>query len=102
MGAHDLHQPRRRLSVGAEVGRQEDRLGAQTAGACGGHRRADAVAARLIACRRDDRARTAAGDHDRLAAQLGMAQQLDRNVERIRVEVGDARLAVAGGVIGRR
>ena len=57
--AHDAHHPRGDLAVGREVGRQEHRLRAQPPRARGGHRRADAVAARLVAGRRDHRARAA-------------------------------------------
>ncbi len=89
--AHDRPSARRGdLPVGGEVGREEHRLRAQPPRPRGRHRRADAVAARLVAGGRDDRARPAAGDDHRRAAQLGVAQQLDRDVEGVGVEVGDA------------
>ena len=46
----------------------------------------------------------AAADHHRLAAQLRIAQQLDRRVERVHVEMGDQRgvEAAAANVIVAR
>ena len=75
--------------VGLEVGRDEDRLRAQPARLGGGRRRADAELARLVRRGRHDRARPAPGHDDRLADQLRAAQQLDRHVERVAVEMGD-------------
>ena len=87
--AHQLPDLARLVPVGLEVGRDEDRLRAQPPRLRGGRGRADAEPARLVGRGRDDRARPGAGDDDRLAGQLGPAQQLDRDVERVAVEVGD-------------
>ena len=87
--ADDLPDLRRRLPVGREVGRDRDRVRAQTPRARGGHRRADAELARLVARGRHHGARPGAGDDHRLAGQLRAAQQLDGGVERVAVEVGD-------------
>ena len=59
--ADDRHDPRRGLAVEGEVGRQEDGLGTQPPGTRGGHRRADPVAAGLVAGGRDHRPRARAG-----------------------------------------
>ncbi len=85
--AHDAHDLRGDLAVGREVRRQEHRLRAQPPRARGGHRRADAVAPRLIAGGRHDRARAAPGDDHGPPAQLRMAAQLDRDVEGVAVDV---------------
>ena len=87
--ADQLPDPLRRLPVGREVGRDDDRVRAQPARARGRHRRPDAERARLVAGGRDDRPRAGAGHDHRLADQLRAPQQLDRRVERVAVEVGD-------------
>ncbi len=94
--AHEIHDLPGGLAVGGEVRRQEDRVRAQPPRARGGHRRADAEAARLVAGGGDDRARPAARDDHRPAAQLGMAAQLDRDVERVGVQVRDTQAGVRG------
>ena len=88
--AHDPHHRPGDLAVGVEVGRDDDRLGAQPPGPRRRHGGADAEAPRLVGGGGDDRARPAAGDDHRQAPQLRAALQLDRRVERVEVEVGDA------------
>jgi hypothetical protein len=87
--AHDRPHLARLLAVGVEVGRDEDGVGAQPARADRRHRRVHAEAPRLVAGGGDHRAGSAAGDHDRPAAQLGTALQLDARVKRVAVEVRD-------------
>ena len=87
--AHELPDLARLRLVGLEVGREEDRVRAQAPRLGGRRGRADAVLARLVGRGRDHRARPAAGHDDRLADQLRPAQQLDRHVERVAVEMGD-------------
>ena len=82
-----------RLAVGREVGRDDDRVGAQPARPRGRHRRADAELARLVGRGGDHRARAGARHDDRLAPQLGAAQQLDGRVERVQSRCAMTRLA---------
>jgi len=89
--AHERHHAGRHVAVGGEVGRDEDRVGAQAARPRGRHGRADAEAARLVGRGGDHRTRARSGDDDRLAAQLGAAQELDAGVERVDVQVGNDR-----------
>ena len=79
----------RLLAVGGEVGREEDGLRAQPPRLGGRRGRADAELPGLVGRGRHHRPRAAAGDHDRLADQVRPAQQLDRHVERVAVEMGD-------------
>ena len=90
LGAHERHDPPRHGAVGVEVGRDDDRVGAQPPRARGGHGRADAEPPRLVGGGGDHRPRAAAGHDDRQAPQLRAALQLDRRVEGVDVEVGDA------------
>ena len=87
--AHELPHLARLLAVGGEVGRDDDRRRAQPPRLRGGHRRADAELARLIARGRHHRARAGAGDDHRLALQLRPPDQLDGGVERVAVQMGD-------------
>ena len=52
-------------------------------------RRVNTELARGVRSGRDDPSRTVVRHHDRLPAQLGMAQHLDRDVEGVHVDVGD-------------
>ena len=88
--AHHVHHRAGDLAVGGEVGGQEDGLRAQPSRLRGGHRRPHAIGARLVGGRGHDRARAAAGDDDRPAAQLGVPAQLDGDVERICVQMRHA------------
>ena len=95
--AHDLHHLARGLAVGREVGRQE-RPPAGTAAAPA--RRASPSRRRSCGPRSWRWSRPRAGRCPRrhgLAAQLRTAAQLDRDVEGVGVEVGDAQL---GGLDG--
>ena len=56
-----------------------------------GHRGADPEGAGLVRCRRDDTPVPDATDDDRLAAQRGLVPLLDSGVERVKVDVQDAR-----------
>ena len=89
MAQEDLaHLPGRR-AVAVEVGRDEDRRRTQALGADGRHGRADAELARLVGRRADHRARTAPGNHHRLAAQTGIVPLFHRSIERVHVDVHD-------------
>ena len=90
--AHEVHHLAGDLPVGRKVGRQHDRLRAQPPRPRGRHRRADTEAPGLVAGGRDDRARTAARDDHGLALQLGVATQLDRDVEGVRVQMRHSQL----------
>ena len=92
--ADDRHDPRGGLAVERRSRAPGRRPGAQPPGARGRHRRADPEAAGLVAGGRDHRPRPRARHDDRPAPQLGMAQQLDRHVEGVGVEVGDPQGAV--------
>ncbi len=89
-GPHDRHHLARGLAVVGEVGREEHALRAQPPRPRGRHGRADAEPPRLVGGRGHDRARSGAGDDHRPAPELGPAAQLDRDVERVHVEVRDA------------
>ena len=93
---------------------RHDQLRAAPAGGDHRQRGVDPELARLVRGRRDHAARAVVGDDDRLAAQLRVAQHLDRHVEGVHVHVGDHRAArcyargptalanVAGAVSRRR
>ena len=115
------------VTVRVEVDRQQDRIGCQRGRLHHAHRRMQAQRARFVRRRRDDAAprvaterrerahdvvrqrvdvfgrlmATAAADDDGFAAQLGIAQELDRRVERIHVEMCDERFAGGHRSIGR-
>ena len=102
-------------AVGVEIDRQHDGIGRERRGLHHSHRRMDAERACLVGRRRDHAAARIVGerreaarhrmgdgidaldgpvrlptaDDDRPAAQFRIAQQLDRRVERVHVEVGD-------------
>ena len=99
--AHDVPDLLGLRAVGLEVGRQEDRLRAQPPRADGRHRRVHAEAPRLVAGGGHHGPRPAAGDDDRLAAQLGPALQLDARVERVAVEVRDDPPGMLGRLRGQ-
>ena len=91
VGAQDRHHLAGGLAVGAEVGAQVDRVGQPPPRDRGRHRRVDpGQPARLIARRRHHRPRPRAADDHRLALQLRPAPQLDRRVEGVHVQMGDA------------
>ncbi len=88
--AHGGHHLRRGGEVVRRVDRQEDRVGALLVRRPQRHAGPDAELARFVRRRRDDRALVddpAAADHDRLAGQLGLAQDLDRGQEHVEVDV---------------
>ncbi len=89
---HDRHHLARGLAVVGEVRRQEHPVGTQPPRAGRRDRRADAEAPRLVGGGRDHRARAAPGDDHRQSSQLRTPAQLDRHVERVHVEMGDAAL----------
>ena len=108
-----LEQPRV-ATVRVEIGGQPDRVGREARRLHESHPGVNAERARLVGRGRRDaaadvvaqRRRTrasasgaapAAADHHGLAAQLRVAQELDRRVERIHVEVRDAARAVDHG-----
>ena len=102
--------------VRVEIDRQPDRVGRETRGLHEAHAGVDAECARLVSggrrhtatdvvaqrverCARIPRGGLAAtADHHRLAAELGMAQQLDGRIERIHVEMGDEARSVGHDV----
>ena len=76
--------------VAAEVGRDEDGVRAEPAGARGGHRRMDAEAADLVAGgRHHPPALGPAADHHRLAAQRRIVAHVNRRVEAVHVAMED-------------
>ena len=98
----DRHHLARALAVVGHVDRQVDEVGAAAPRVGDRHRRADPERPRLIGGRGDHRARPAAGDDHRLAAQLRAAQELDRDVEGVHVEVGDRPAFLHRSIVGRR
>jgi hypothetical protein len=119
---HDrrLEQPRV-AAVLVEIHRQQHRVGRALRGLHQPHARVHAEVARrvgggrdhaaaLVVAKRRERARAVgvdhrlvappAADHHRQPAQLGIAQQLDRCIERVHVEVGDpARCGGHGAIV---
>jgi len=108
--SHGRLEQARVLAVFVEVDRQQDCVGREHGRLHHAHGREDAELARFVGARRDDAAAdvvtqrekaaravglqqrlavAAAADHDRQPAQLRIAQQFDRRVERIHVEVSD-------------
>ena len=119
--AHRLLEHARITAVFVEVGRQQHRVGRERGGLHQAHARIHAERARFVGGGRDHAAAgvvaqrrelarvvladrvlgrlvaAPAADHERPAAQLGIAQQLDGRIERIHVEMGDVRLAASHG-----
>ena len=89
LGPHQIPHPARHVAVRREVGRDDDRVRAESPRLRGGHGRVHSVGARLVGRGGDDRARSAAGDDHRPPPQLGRLDQLDARIERIEVHVGD-------------
>ena len=108
--AHRALEQARVLAVLVEVDRQQHRVRREHCRLHHPHRREHAELARLVSAGRDDAAadvvaqrrelaravgaqprlaRTTAADDHRAAAQLGIAQQLDRRIEGVHVDVGD-------------
>ena len=85
----DLVHLRADLAVQRVVAGQEHGVRAAPAGDRRRQRRVHAELPRLVRRRRHDAARTGAADHDRLAAQLRPAAELDGHEERIHVDVED-------------
>ena len=84
------HHLRRRGEVVRGVDRQEDRVRALLVRRAQRHARPDAELPGLVGRRRDHRALVddaAAADHDGLARQLGLAQDLHRRQEHVEVDV---------------
>jgi len=87
----------RHRTVAIEVGGQEHAIRAELAGAAQCHARTNAEAARRIVGGGDDAAggRVAGpADGDRPVGKLRSRQQLDRRIEGVHVEVGDAAVGV--------
>jgi len=108
------------MAIGGEIDRQQDRVRRQAGRLHDAHRRRDAQRACFVGGGGDDAAadvvaqacelpaairqqqrllRTAAADHQRLATQFRVAQQIDRGVEGVHVEVRDAARRRAQGFL---